>query len=121
MAMNKKEQAEFEAAKKAAVVARALNWTEAVEVDVPAPKAGTTKGYLFNAASSQPCIMYCLSSTTGHATSWDQMPEKTTTQNSRSMYSTKLRALKALRHELEKKYAESLASIDMQIQKEQQP
>lgn len=121
MAMNKKEQAEFEAAKKAVVVARALNWSEPVDPDVPPPSSGTVKGFVFNAFAQRPDVSYALTSSTGHATSWDDFPERTTTQGARHLYSTKLRSLKALRHALEMRYAESLASIDMQIQKEQQP
>lgn len=117
MAMNKKEQAEFDAAKKAVFVARALNWTESVSLDVPVPKKGETRGYVFNEMGSPPYVAHALSSTIGHATSWldPSPPKKTTSQRPIPMYSTELLALKALRHALENRYAETLAKIDMQI------
>ena len=120
MAMNKKEQAEFAAAKKAVFVARVLNWTAPVETDVPAPasgRSGETTGFLFN-EHGKPCVMYAISSSVGHGTSWDEAPKKTSSQGARAMYSTRVLALKAMRHALENKYAEILAAIDMQIQEE---
>jgi len=116
MAMNKKEKAEFDAAKKAVFVARALNWTQPVYPDVPVPKSGETTGYLFNAYNCR--VMFARSSTIGHASSDEDMPTKTSRQGCRALYSTRLLALQALRHELEKEYANTLAAIDMQIQKE---
>jgi hypothetical protein len=120
MAMNKKEQAEFEAAKKAVIVARALNWSEPVARDVfpSSSSAGDVRGFTFNTYSNE--VLYALSGAVGHATSDDKFPVKTSRQNSISMFSTKLRALKALRHSAEKECAERLAKIDMQIQAEQQ-
>lgn len=117
MAMNKKEQAEFDAAKKAVIVARALNWSEPVARDVRAT-TGYVQGFTFNAHTSE--VLYGLSGTIGHATSRDNFPLKTSTQNGIAMFSTKLLALRALRHEVEKQCAERLAKIDMQIQAEQQ-
>lgn len=117
MAMNKKEQAEFEALRKAVYVARALNWTQSVAPDIPAPKSGDpmTRGFVFNVYSQS--ISHALSSTSGHATGCEP-PTRTSTQHCISMYSTKLLALKALRHEVEKKAANDLAKIDMQIEAE---
>mgnify|MGYP001598898564 CR=1 FL=1 len=117
MAMNKKGKVAFDTALKAVHVARALNWTDPVERDVLPPLNGTTTGFLINAMSSQPSVLYAMSSSVSHATSLDEFPKKTTTQGCRWLYSTELLALKALRHELEKKYAESLARIDMRIEK----
>lgn len=117
MAMNKKEAAELAAAKKAVIVARALNWSEPVLPDVPVPKGSVeTTGYLYNDHSH--CVIYARSSSLYHATSWDRMPAKTTSQGSRSLYSTKLLALRALRHAMEKRFADELAEVDIQIQQE---
>lgn len=119
MSMNKKEQAEFAAAKKAVIVARALNWREPVLPDVDIPKAGgRTQGFTYNTHSAT--IMYAISSSVSHATGWSEFPAKTSSQRPLSMYSTKLRALKALRHAVEKECAEKLANIDVQIQVEKE-
>lgn len=67
---------------------------------------------------SYACILYALSNSVHHATTWDDFPTRTSSQGARSMYSSKLLALKALRHQLERDYAETLASIDMQIEEE---
>jgi len=118
MAMNKKEQAEFDAAKKAVIVARALNWSEPVAPDVPAPRNGEVRGFLFG----RDCAMHALSSPVSHATGWidSEPPKQTSSQGGRSMYSTKLLALKALRHTTELECAERLAKIDMQIANEKE-
>ncbi len=118
--MNKKEQAEFEAAKKAVFVARALNWSEPVPRDVAVPVRGHTTGWVYNANLRSPCVMKALSSSTGHATTWESndFPVGTSTQRGISMYSTRLLALRAMRHEIECEVAEILAGIDIEIQKE---
>lgn len=118
MSMNKKEQAEFDAAKKAVIVARALNWSEPVERDIPVPQNGESKGFTFNIYSAE--VMFALSSSANHATSRDGFPKKTSSQRPMNLFSTKLLALKALRHAVEKECAEKLASIDMQIQAERE-
>ena len=114
MAMNKKEQAEFDAAKKAVIVARALNWSEPVEPNMPAPRHGEEiTGYLPHAYCGT--FLYARSSSIGHATSRDEMPKRTSTQNARSLYSTKLLALRAVRYQVELECAKKLADIDIQI------
>jgi hypothetical protein len=118
MSMNKKEQAEFDAAKKAVIVARALNWSEPVERDIPAPQNGESKGFTFNTYSTE--VLFALSSWGFHATSRDGFPKKTSTQRGVNLFSTKLLALKALRCAVEKECAEKLAGIDMQIQAEKE-
>lgn len=116
MAMNKKEVAELEAAKREVLIARALCWTpEPVGVDLPPPKFGEldTLGFTFNHYNGR--ISFGRSSSIGHATQDSGFPERTTTQRALSMYSTRLRALRALRCALERKFAEQLAGIDAQI------
>lgn len=118
MAMNEKERTEFDAAKKAVVVARALNWSEPVARDLLPNNAvvGEVCGFTFNAYNGE--VLYALSGTVSHATSRDDFPKRTSTQRGIAMFSTKLLALKAMRHEVEKECAEKLAKIDMQIQAE---
>lgn len=114
MAMNKKEQAEFDAAKKAVIVARALNWTQPVAPDVPPPPTSSTltTGYLFGSYG----VELSCSSSINHARG---KTDRTNSQGPRRLYSTKLLALRALRHEVEKECAEKLAKIDMQIHAEE--
>lgn len=121
MAMNKKEKAEFEAAKKAVFVARALNWTDPVAPDIPVPLCGEARGFVVG----HDCVMHGLSTSVSHASGWidSSPPTRTTSQGARSMYSTKLLALRALRHAVECECAKRLAKIDMQIavEKESKP
>jgi hypothetical protein len=114
MAMNKKEQAAFDAAIKAVFVARALNWTELVKPDMGLPE--THEDLLgFVPHSYSGTVAYARSSRVSHATSDGDFPKKTTSQNPIFMHSTKLRALRALRHLVELECANKLAKIDMQI------
>ena len=118
MAMNKKEQAELDTAKRAVIVARALNWTSPVAPDLLVTHVmSEITGYLYNVHYAT--TTYARSSSIGHATSYDSTPKKITTQGSRNLYSTKTRALRALRHEVEKECAERLEKIDIKIQEEE--
>lgn len=111
MAMNKREQAHFEALQTKLQVAYALHWTSEVKPDVPPPiGVGFTAGWLFNSYSKT--VTPACSTSVSHGTGEDPRP---TTQGARSLYSTKVRALRALRHAMEQQYAEALASIDAQI------
>lgn len=111
MAMNKKEQAEFEAMKRALIMARALNWTAKVDPDIAPPKSGgLTTGYLINAHNGT--VDVGCSSSVFHGRG---QINKTTTQRPVWLYSTRLLALKAVRHEVEKQCANRLADIDEQI------
>lgn len=116
MAMNKKEQKELEDAK----IAAALRWTAPVAPDVNPPSPmhpgeRLSKGFLFNAHSRE--VRPSCSSSISHSYGRD---DKTTSQGARALYSTRLLALKALRHECEKQFAEILRIIDKRIEGEQQ-
>lgn len=117
MAMNKKEKAEFEAAKKEALVNRALRWSDVVSRDVAPPAGGALEraiGYDFNEYSVETFRAWtsCVSHGKGH-------PEKgqwlSGSQRPRSLYSSPLLALKAMRNAVEMESAEKLARIDAQI------
>lgn len=118
--MNKSEREAFEKLQDDLRIARALRFTEKIKPDIPAPKDGTTRGFLFNAYSSQ--IQYAASRTVSHATSY--APIKDTgfgggwTQGGRAIYSSKLLAFKAMRYEVELECAKKLAGIDKQIEQE---
>lgn len=113
MAMTKKERAEFEAALLEARICGALRWTAPVPRDVEIPVTGIVNGWLFNEHSRE--VAKSCSSCTAHSFGyWD----KTTTQRPTRLYSTRLLALRGLRHALERQYAEELAKVDSAIAEE---
>jgi hypothetical protein len=124
--MTKKETAAFEALqnelqkeKDNVRVAKALRWTHPITTDVAPPTRSMelTTGYLYSSYSGigGDSVTIACSGVTGHARG---RVDKTTTQNARHLYSTKLRALQALRHEVEQQCAARLAAIDKQIEQE---
>lgn len=116
MAMTKKEREEHEKALKQARVLGALRWTSPVEPDVSPPDSGTnlSTGWVPRWISADGYVgaEVACSSSVFHARG---RTDKTTSQNPIWMYSTKLLALKAQRHEAEKTFAEKLARIDAEI------
>jgi len=117
--MNKKEQAEMQALIKQAAINRALNWTQPVMPDVSPPRgSGETTGFVFNTHNAS--ISSAWSSSVHHSIGYASSKEsRSASQNSRHLYSTKLLALRGLRHEVEKECAAKLACIDAEIAKEQ--
>lgn len=118
MAMNKKEQAEFANMQKKLAVASAFMRTPAVKKDVPVPDVKYSNGYDFNLYYQAVCEYW-----SGPCTHYSEDPTNkkghvSGSQNGISLYSTRLLALKALRHAVENKAAEDLAKIDMQIAEE---
>lgn len=121
--MNKKETAAFEQLKHELRLAKALSWTQPIAPDLQPPSTQErgdrlVKGWLFNAYSNgysgDKTAIACTSSI--HH-SWGNN-DKTTTQGPRHLFSTELRALQALRHEVELQCARRLASIDERIERE---
>lgn len=113
MAMNKKEQAEFDKLKFDLASARALSWTSKVLPDLMPPIGfgGLTKGWMYRVHSMS--VVPACSSSTGHDIGRN---DKTSSQSPRALYSTKLLALKALRYEMEIIAAANLANVDFQIE-----
>lgn len=113
MAMNKKEQAEFDKLKFDLASAKALSWTSKVFPDLMPPKGfgELSKGWMYR-VHSQSVVPAC-SSSIGHDIGRD---DRTTSQQPKALYSTKLLALRALRHEAEVIAAVTLANIDYQIE-----
>lgn len=110
MAMTKKERAEFDEAIKRVETMAALRWTSPVEADVPIPEFGKrAAGWIVYHDSVEPSW--------SEAMSHGSMPYRSgcASQGGRHMHSTKLRALKALRHKLELRFAERLAQLDRVI------
>jgi adenosylmethionine-8-amino-7-oxononanoate aminotransferase len=114
MSMTKKEQAEFDRVVDELRLVAALRWTEApAGPDVPPPSAfGLTLGYLPIAVGSDSArVSEACSSAVSHGLTHT----KTTTQHPMALYSTRLMALRALRHKVELRCARQLADIDKQI------
>jgi hypothetical protein len=110
--MNKKEQAQFEELK----TKLALRFTEAVTKDVPIPphiSNELAKGYLFNSYSLR--VEPSCSNSIHHNFGGNG---RTTTQGGRELYSTRERALRAMRNELEERFANELRRVDIMIEKE---
>jgi hypothetical protein len=116
VAMNKKEQAAFAAAVRAARVAGALRRTSPVLPDLPPPATSRdlTQGWTYNSHSG--AVSRACSSAVFHSAWTDK---KTDSQGPRSLYSTKISALKALRYAMEQDFARRLADIDELIAAEE--
>lgn len=119
--MTKAEKQEMERLQADLRLAKALRWTEPVEPDVLKPLAGTsdtTRGYSYNTHCVR--IDGIISKSHSHYRNQGGEPKVdfTGTQGGVDCYSTKALALKALRHELERKFASELARIDERIEKE---
>lgn len=114
MVMTKKEKARVEAL----LTSVALHRTANVEPDVALPDSYSdlATGWLFAGERSDfPRVEVACSSRGSHAFG---RVDKTTTQEGRLLYSTKLLALKALRHTLENECAKRLRNIDRMIEAE---
>lgn len=121
MSMNKKETAEMERLREELRIAKALRFTDEVLPDVPIPEPGFGQplavGFLFNAyvGTHSTRVEPACSSSTGHSFGGT---DKTTTQRGVRLFSTRLMALRACRHEVELQVAKILADIDRQIEAE---
>lgn len=113
MAMNKKEQAAFNKLVEDLRIKAALRWTDWIEPDLPPPtNGGLTKGYLPESYGDKPSAREACSSAVNHG--WGH--EKTSSQRPTMLYSTRLLALKAARHQVEMESAARLAWLDKQIE-----
>jgi hypothetical protein len=114
MAMTKKEQAEMKAAIDRADTLAALRWTNPVRRDVDVPQNGYSEGWDYNAWTRE--VFLGWSSTFCHGTGSAPIAvHRTGSQDPRRYYSTQVRALAAMRHEVEQKAAADLLKIDRQI------
>ncbi len=113
--LSKKRQEEIARAEHEARVRAALRWTEEAsgpDVEVPT-YGGLATGYLFNAYLSR--VNEACTSSGLHSA---YRNGRTTTQGARRLFSTRLRALLALRNAVERECAERLAGIDRMIEGE---
>ena len=116
---SKKTARVIESLRSATRMARALRWSgdySARERDVKTPRAWgeVAFGYDFNSYTNKVSKAWTKSNT--HGSGWDASTGGS--QRSRSLYSTRLRALRALRLEVEVICARRLAAIDAAIESE---
>jgi len=125
MAMNKKEREQLDATIREAQVNKALRWSDyEVEPDLSpppysyAPEEKITNGWSFNAHNGR--VYQTWSESSSHGDGWRVVGEKNTygSQRGISQYSTKEKALKALRVKLENNFAKALADVDILIKLE---
>lgn len=118
MAMNKKEQAAFEALQTELREAKAMRFTDPVSHDLapPTSRAPDTSGWTFNSYSGT--VAQAWSSSIYHGYGPARTKNGSASQNPISLYSTKRLALRALRHSVEKECAAKLARIDRLIDEE---
>lgn len=115
--MTKKELAAMQAAIDRAETLAALRWTSEVLPDVMPPESGGyTQGWTFNAYVRN--VQIAWSGATVHG--YGEAPTRgacyrSASQNSIRLFSTKARALSALRHALEKECAAALLKIDREL------
>jgi len=123
MAMTKKERAEMDAAIERAELLAALRWTAPVQPDVAPPQSGGgyTEGWVFNAYSSTVQLEWSGSVLHGSGPApRDGKRASCASQRSQWMYSTKAKALAAMRHEVERESARKLLAIDKRLRDEEQ-
>jgi hypothetical protein len=114
MAMSKKEQDEMSTLVRELAVSRALAWTAPVERDLPAPTGSNrTSGWDFNVHNHT--VYEAWSESTRHGMGPAPSAGRSGSQRGVAIFSTKERALRALRHSIERSAAELLASIDQRI------
>lgn len=115
MAMTKKEQAAMRAAIDRAETLAALRWTWPVERDVGVPLQGYSEGWDYNAHSRRVWQGWSDRMAHGEGKAPEAGKYRSGSQGSRRMFSTKARALAAMRHEMEQKAAADLLAVDRQI------
>ena len=124
MSMNKAERQDMADLRARLACAMALRWTEPVEPDVEPPGGGWEHRVGWRVLSAQttwhmpcPALTDSVNSSVGdpHDKSF---PVKTTSQGTLRLHSTRLAALRAVRHSLEEAAARELDRIDDEIERE---
>jgi hypothetical protein len=114
--LSKKQQEELARQQREERIREALHWTEEADgPDVPPPTGWRelVTGYMFNAHYLRVDV-----ACTGPVTHAIERTDRTTTQGARSLYSTRERALRALRNVVERECAERLEKIDRMIEEQ---
>ena len=118
MAMNKREKEQLENAVRLMALNRSLRWSDYRpdrDVGTPDSISKYVNGWSINTYSFR--VYKTWSSSVSHGDGWVENEERprTSSQKGIAQYSTKDKALKALRHCMEMKFAEALYEIDQQI------
>lgn len=118
--MNKKEQAQYAEMQQLLRLKGALRATSPVPYDVPIPDQGSSElitGFLpTGGVDDWSTVDVACSSNVHHSIG---RTDKTGSQHARSLYSTRLLALRALRYETEQASARRLARVDRMIEEEE--
>lgn len=122
MSMTKKETVEFEALRQELRIARAMRFTEAVEPDVKPPTgSGFTKGWDMHAYQGVR-VEKAWSEYGRNGDGWKPLDHWLDhwwgSRGSKRLYSTRLLALRAGRHDLGMQFARMLAQVDAEIERE---
>lgn len=118
MAMTKAEKAQMKEAIDRADLLAALRWTEKVEKDICPPDSGSkySEGWDCNDFTGDVFEGWSTSVTHGQGKPpSDGNRHASGSQKSRWLFSTKEKALKAVRHRLEMQFAQRLMVIDRQL------
>lgn len=124
MAMTKKEKEAMQAAIDRADLIAALRWTSPVPFDVAPPdslQGGYVEGWTYNAFTGRVQLEWSgavLHGSGSAPASFAERAQRSAAQGAQRMYSTKAKALAALRHEVERGAAKRLLDIDRQIAQE---
>lgn len=120
MAMNKAEKQKMADLENELRKARAMRFTDKVVEDVPPPSIGVkfgelTTGFAVVGTGEYARVDVACSSSVNHAIG---RTDKTSSQNAKPLYSTRLLALRACRNKVEEYAASRLAAIDLMIEAE---
>ncbi|CUJ97984.1 Uncharacterised protein [Achromobacter sp. 2789STDY5608615] len=119
MAMTKKERETFAALEQRLRVTAALRWTEPVGPDTKPPEAGAyATGFFINVHTREVGAGWTSSVVHGRGELPAPGTYRSGSQGGRSLYSSRLLALRALRHQVETSAATWLADIDRKIEAE---
>jgi hypothetical protein len=117
--LTKKQEAEAHLAKLEleAKLGKALSWPVDVAPDVPPPEgAGASGGWRFNTNSRKVALFWSESNAHGPREARDHWSSRT--QGPIWLFSTRVKALQALRYALARQYAESLLRLSENIEEE---
>lgn len=117
MAMNKKEQTQLQKFMDEAVINRALRWSDyEILPDVPPPTgSGYVNGWSYNSHSLRVYKSWSGSVTHGDGHAETDVRPSSGSQRGISQYSTSTLALKAMRRDMENRFARRLADVDQMI------
>lgn len=119
MAMTKKERADIDAQLHALRLKLALRWSEPCPPNLPPPSIGAsgmphTEGWMFNFHSMRVDRAWSERLNHGHG-EYRNGAHRAASQGSRSMYISRLDALRGMRNAIERDAAEKLLKIDEMI------